>query len=223
MEYGQVWNTNINVNLSHQTVLIVACYDVMQDSWFFLLPMQKKTAVYTSPHTPKHSKSVPTCRQPCPPCNSVCVCVCVGGPTSLLLALRLKQCQQVCDETSQTIPHLSLFSILALFVSLSPRLSNTLFNHLFLSLVHYFFSLSMSVSDWSLWSSLLFSPPPLYLYITVLSLPGCQTLWCPVTSEQTSCNLEWTTEKVNKTEGSRKETVQLLLTSNKQCMLTPAF
>lgn len=68
----------------------------------------------------------------------MCVRMC-RGPSGLLLALRLKQCQQVCDETSQTIPHLSLFSILALLVSLSPRLSNLLFSHLFLSLVHYFF------------------------------------------------------------------------------------
>ena len=87
-----------------------------------------------------------------------CVCACTGGPSGLLLAQRLKQCQQVCDETSQTIPHLSLslslslalFSILALLLSLSPRLSNTLFSHLSLPRVHYFFSLSICLTDNSL-------------------------------------------------------------------------
>lgn len=68
-------------------------------------------------------------------CVSGCMCVC--GSSALLLAPRLKQCQRVCDETSQTI-------LFFFFHSGSPclavsRLSNSLFNLLFLSLVHYFF------------------------------------------------------------------------------------
>ena len=108
-------------------------------------------------------------------CARVCVCVCVGGPSGLLLAQRLKQCQQVCDETSQTIPHLSLslslFSILALLVSLSPRLSNPLFSHLSLSLVHYFFSLSICLTDNSLLvvsaTCLLIPLPPVSIHTSI--------------------------------------------------------
>lgn len=112
----------------------------------FFAPYPKKQLQKSSSiHAQTHGKSsymhvtMFTLRQ------RVCVCVCVRGPSDLLLALRLKQCQQVCDETSQTIPHLSLFSILALLVSLSHCLSNPLFSHLFLSLVHYFLSLSISL------------------------------------------------------------------------------
>lgn len=71
-----------------------------------------------------------------PACARVCTCVRVSGPTALHLALTLKRCQQVCDETSQTIPHLPLFHSGPSWLA---RPSDTLCSHLFLSPLRIFF------------------------------------------------------------------------------------
>lgn len=126
--------------------------------WIFVTPFAK-TAANTALHTLTHCKSVPPCQQPCSPCNVVYVCVYVCrwalwsslGPE--IKAMSASVWWDLTDDTSSLSP----FSILALLVSLSPRLSNTLFSHPFLSLVPYFFSLSICLTDFhSLWSLLLF-------------------------------------------------------------------
>ena len=90
------------------------------------------------------------------PRQCVYVCVCVHrwalwsplGPE--IKAMSASVWWDLTDDTSSLSLSLTLFSILALLLSLSPRLSNTLFSHLSLPRVHYFFSLSICLTDNSL-------------------------------------------------------------------------
>lgn len=93
------------------------------------------------------------------------VCVQVGGPSSLNLALRLKRCQQVCDETSQTIPHLGLFHSGSSCLTVSSSVPYIMQPPLSLSCPHFFFSLSICPTDThSFWSLLLFFSLPFISY-----------------------------------------------------------
>lgn len=99
-------------------------------------------------------------------CVSGCMCVC--GSSALLLAPRLKQCQRVCDETSQTI----LFFFFPFWLSLSRCLSSVQFiiqPPLSVSCPLFFPHYLSQTDTNSLWSSLPLTPPvPVWIYITVL-------------------------------------------------------
>lgn len=235
MCYGQVWYTNIN--MPHQTVLISVCYDFL----ICFTPFAKNSCLCRSAHTQTHTKSVPTLRQPCPPNRTesatACVCVClrIGGPSALLLDPRLKQCQQVCDETSQTIPHLSLsfpFWLSSSHCPLVCPIHNSATSFCLLSTIfsHY---LSLRLTDTHsvlvVSATVLFSPvPPISIYtsITILYLflalflsilathqcsinhfgPRLPDLVVSCDVRAVSCVLECTSDKAIKTEDSSKNT-----------------
>lgn len=118
---------NTSINLPHQSVLIfvMSCRVSVWVCLFFhsLYTEGSATLVY------KHIVNLS------PACARVCTCLRVSGPTALHLALTLKRCQQVCDETSQTIPHLPLFHSGPSWLA---RPSDTLCSHLVLSPLRIF-------------------------------------------------------------------------------------
>jgi len=157
------------------------------------------THTHTHTYMKTHCKSIPTCLQLCSPLT-VCVSKYVCGPSGPVLALRLKQCQQVCDETSQMIPRsfpfrLSLSRCLSSVQSIiQPPLSVScplffLIIYLSVRLIltpcgRCYFSLHptplLFLSEYVLQHDVYSFPLPLLrsLSPSIILLLSCPTLWC---------------------------------------------